>query len=532
MSLNKRIFFLTIVFFAVVIGAGLGYDLYRKNVNIVAPSKIDPVTIIEKKEENRENVAQVPLKVPEGFNISVFAKDLPRVRVIIFDPQGNMLASLLDKGLVVAMPDSDHDGRADSNLPLITGLRKPHGLALDCETGKKCHLYVAEEDKVSIYDYDPGSMEVSKGEKIIDLPAGGSHITRSLLIAEVGGKKKLLISMGSTCNVCVEKDPRRAAIYSSELDGSDFKLFAKGLRNSVFMATDPLDGRIWATDNGRDLLGDKLPPDEINIIEEGGNYGWPLCYGKNVHDTDFDKNTYIRNPCQEPLERPSHIDLPAHNAPLGLAFFPETGWPEEYRNDLLVALHGSWNSSVPVGYKIVRIRRDSAGTVSGIEDFMTGWLTRDFKQIGRPVAIIITEGGAIYFSDDSRGVIYRLFRESATTSDKVRVDSPDLLQPLASPLQIKGEARGAWYFEASFPIRLYDGRNKLLATGIAQAQGEWMTENFVPFVAELKFAKPETENGILVFEKGNPSGLPEHSEEMRVPVRFAPSGGAVPEKVK
>jgi len=176
------------------------------------------------------------------------------------------------------------------------------------------------------------------------------------------------------------------------------------------MARSYVDGKIWATEMGRDGLGDNTPPDEINIIEKGKNYGWPICYGKNIHDTNFDKKTYIRNPCMVPLETPSYVDLQAHSAPLGLDFVPEEGWPESYWYNMLVAYHGSWNRSIPTGYKIVRINMDSKGKYLGTEDFITGWLTADGKKLGRPVDIKVSPGGTAYISDDQAGVIYRLYR--------------------------------------------------------------------------------------------------------------------------
>jgi len=216
--------------------------------------------------------------------------------------------------------------------------------------------------------------------------------------------------VGSTCNVCNEKDWRRAKILVSNTDGSDLKVFASGLRNSVFMALHPVTQQVWATEMGRDLLGDDIPPDEINIVEEGKFYGWPTCYGKNIHDTNFDKNTYIRNPCDEKFgEIPSYIDLQAHSSPLGLAFIPANSmWPEEYWNDLLVAYHGSWNRTEPTGYKIMRFLLDEKGNYVGREDFISGWLTKDNRALGRPVDILIQPNGTMYISDDKAGVIYRV----------------------------------------------------------------------------------------------------------------------------
>ena len=163
---------------------------------------------------------------------------------------------------------------------------------------------------------------------------------------------------------------------------------------------------MWGTEMGRDLLGDDIPPDEINILEEGKNYGWPVCYGKNIHDGEFDKRVYFRNPCMEPFETSSFIDVPAHSAPLGLAFVPkDAGWPEGYEHDLLVSYHGSWNRSVPTGYKIVRHKFDAEGNYEGVEDFIYGWF--DGKNVyGRPVGLLFDKEGKLYISDDRAGVIY------------------------------------------------------------------------------------------------------------------------------
>ena len=151
------------------------------------------------------------------------------------------------------------------------------------------------------------------------------------------------------------------------------------------------------------MLGDDIPPDEINIIEEGKNYGWPICYGKNIHDTDFDKYVYMRNPCMEPFEMPSLVDLQAHSAPLGLAFYSGDSFPQEYRGDLFVAYHGSWNRKEATGYKIVSIDMPDLK----VKDFAEGWLTTD-GVLGRPVDIIVDDDGSLFVSDDFTGKIYRI----------------------------------------------------------------------------------------------------------------------------
>ncbi len=346
-----------------------------------------------------------PLTLPSGFTISIFAKDLTAPRVIISDEAGRLLASITSAGKVVALPDKNQDGVADEVITVLNKLNNPHGLAMQCE-GEKCSLYVAESDKLSVYDYDKEKAAATNGKKIVDLSSGGRHFTRTLQFLP-GNSDKLLISVGSSCDVCNESDWQRAKILVVDIKTGELKIFASGLRNSVFMTEHPATGKIWATEMGRDFLGDNLPPDEINIIEEEKNYGWPICYGKNIHDTVFDKNVYIRNPCMEPFEIPSQIDISAHSAPLGLDFVSEnSGWPKDYENNLLVAYHGSWNRSVPTGYKIVRYKFDADGNYLDEEDFISGWLARG-EVLGRPAGILFFDGAA-YVSDDKAGVIYRI----------------------------------------------------------------------------------------------------------------------------
>lgn len=352
------------------------------------------------------NKTDSPLTLPKGFTLSVFAKDLGSPRVLTTDPNGNLVTSLIKEGKVVVMPDTNSDGKADSTKVLIDKLHQPHGLAFDCEADQ-CKLFVAETEKVSAYTYNKETLTAENPQKLFDLPNNGGHFSRTLLIIEQEGQKKLLTSVGSSCNVCNEADERRAKVLISNLDGTDLKDYSRGLRNAVFMKIHPVTGDTWVTEMGRDLLGDNIPPEEVNILKEGANFGWPICYDDKIHDSNFDKNQYIRNPCEDTVA--PHIKMQAHSAPLGLAFIPEEGWPEEYRNDLLVAFHGSWNRKEPTGYKIVRYNLTPEGEVQGEqEDFISGWLTSDSKASGRPVDILTFPGGTAYISDDKAGVIYKL----------------------------------------------------------------------------------------------------------------------------
>jgi len=407
--MKKIILVIVAVIFLVAIGwAGIylwkNYGGFLRNIE-------EPSVNIVNSLENQNisplppNSTKIPLTLPNGFSISIFAKNLGAPRVVISDEAGRLLASVPSAGKIFALPDKNQDGAADETIEVLSGLNNPHGLALWCEN-EKCSLYVAESDKLSVYDYDKEKAAATNGKKIVDLPGGGRHFTRTLQFLP-NNPDKILISVGSSCDVCNESDWQRAKVLVVDIKTGELKVFSSGLRNSVFMAEHPVTGKIWATEMGRDFLGDNLPPDEINIIEDEKNYGWPICYGKNIHDTVFDKNVYIRNPCMEPFETPSYIDIPAHSAPLGLAFVAAgNGWPKDYENNLLVAYHGSWNRSVPAGYKIVRYKLDAEGKYLGEEDFIFGWLAGG-EVLGRPAGILFFDGAA-YVSDDKAGVIYKI----------------------------------------------------------------------------------------------------------------------------
>jgi glucose/arabinose dehydrogenase len=341
------------------------------------------------------------LKAPPGFHISLFAEEVDGARMMAFSPGGVLLVSESGEGKVVALPDPKHAGKAERMVNVLSGLNEPHGLAF--YEGK---LYVAENDKVRRYDWDEANLRASNPKPLADLPDGGGHSTRSLLFH--GGK--MYVSAGSSCNVCVEKDPRRAAVMEFTPDGSGQNIFAKGLRNAVGLAVNPKTDTVWVTVNGRDWLGDNLPPEVIlDLGKDGGDAGWPYCYGDRVPDSKFTKPG--GNHCKNVI--PPKVQMQAHSAPLGLAFYEASEFPAEYRNNIFVAFHGSWNRSVPTGYKIVRVKLDDKGQPQGgAEDFITGWLapgeTKKGRWMGRPVGIAFGSDGAMYVSDDAAGVIYRV----------------------------------------------------------------------------------------------------------------------------
>lgn len=337
----------------------------------------------------------LPLDAAAGLKVRVFAHNLAGPRVTLFDGRGTMLVSEPQEGAVIALRDTDGDGISDARHILLRRLRLPHGLAFRPDVSPP-QLYVAETDKIVRYRYDPRALAATDPRKVVDLPGGGGHHTRTIRFGPDG---RLYITVGSSGNVLVEKDKRRAAMLVADADGGGTRVFARGLRNTVFFIFDPA-GRIWGNDMGRDMLGDDIPPDELNIVREGGDYGWPYCYGNRVPDP-FGGTKEMCARTEAPV-----FGYQAHSAPLGLAFIDRPGWPKDWQGDLIVAFHGSWNRSAPTGYKLVRL--DVEGTkVRAQHDLVTGWLSGG-RVSGRPVDVVFGPDDALYVSDDRAGMIYRV----------------------------------------------------------------------------------------------------------------------------
>lgn len=409
-SRNKIIIATVIVF--LIVGVII---FIKQQVGPISIPKQDE-TITEEEQENTVSPkidTKAPIvagiTVPDGFEIQLFADKVKGARTIQFDPSGRIIVAQTSEGRILSLQDKDGDATAETRKTIAQNLDKPHGMTFDCPIDDRnlpCYLYVAQRAELGRFLYDAEKPALVNYEKLVSLGFSRTdrHFTRSLLFLPSPNEHILLISIGSSCDVCNEKDPMHAKIMAYDTKTKTLSEYASGLRNATFLEINPVDGKIFATEMGRDGLGDNIPPDEINIIEQGKNYGWPICYGKNTHDTTFDKNTYIQNPCAD--KEPSFIDLPAHSAPLGLAFIPEEGWPEDYWYDIVVAFHGSWNRTEPTGYKIMRLKMDAKGNYEGAEDFISGWLTSKGTKLGRPVDIKVQPGGTVYISDDSRGAIY------------------------------------------------------------------------------------------------------------------------------
>ena len=337
------------------------------------------------------------ISLPPGFLLNVFAKELAGARMLEVTDHGDVLVSLPADGKVVLLKgDDDGDGKADGQIDLIANLSRPHGL--DIYAG---WLYVAEADAIGKVEFDSKNRTLVGAYKqiVTGLPRGGDHWTRSLKISP---DKWIYLSIGSTCNVCMQNDPRRAAMLRFGLDGSNGEIFATGLRNTVGFDWRPDTGMLYGVDNGRDFLGDDFPPCELNLIERGGFYGWPYANGDKVPDPDFGEGNEAE--IQESIA--PVYGFAAHTAPLGVSFLRSNQLPEKYRQALLVALHGSWNRTERQGYEVLSLHFREDGEIEE-NKFVTGFEVDDDVS-GRPVDVAEGINGEIYISDDYTGMIYRV----------------------------------------------------------------------------------------------------------------------------
>lgn len=352
------------------------------------------------------------IRLPDGFSLRVYAADVANARVLRFTDAGDLLVAnpSLDKVMILGR-DKNKDGRADSNTLLIDGLNGPNGLDFFEDW-----LYIAETDAIGRirFDHETGEVRGEYERIVTGLPAGGNHWKKTL---RFGPDNLMYVAIGSSCNVCLEKDPRRAALIRYQPDGTGEEIFAQGMRNSAGFDWSPVDGHIYATDNGRDLIGDDFPPCELNRIEQGNHYGWPYANGNRIPDPDFGAG---RDEIIAASVPPVH-GFKAHNAPLGIEFVRGDTFPEDYRGAAIVALHGSWNRRAKDGYKVVSLHWDSQGNLEE-RDFVSGFLIDD-EVIGRPAEVTQGPDGAFYISDDYAGAIYRV-AYGEEQGEQVRLELP------------------------------------------------------------------------------------------------------------
>lgn len=339
------------------------------------------------------------LQPPAGFKISVYATGVKGARSMALSPHGILYVGSRETGAIYALPDHDHNNKADTVIKLGENMFHPNGVAF-----KDGSLFVAEINRILRYDNidsrlnNPPKPVVVNSKNLPDKTHHGQKYIR------FGPDGWLYVPIGAPCNVCLSKDPRFATLCRMKADGSAFEIFASGIRNTVGFDWHPLTGELWFTDNGRDMLGDELPKEELNCaFKKGLHFGFPFCHGGDLADPEFGK----ARKCSEFV--PPQVKLPAHVAPLGMCFYTGKSFPAEYRNCAFICEHGSWNRSVPIGYRVSLVRFKDNKPVK-YEPFITGWLQAG-SVWGRPVDTVMMPDGSMLISDDFAGAIYRLSYE-------------------------------------------------------------------------------------------------------------------------
>lgn len=336
------------------------------------------------------------IRVPPGFAVNLFAKGLNGPRFIRFGPDGALYVAERGADRIVVLHDRNGDGIAESSSVFADQLDNPHSLVFH----QNAWYVGVPRGVIRLVDNDGDGFAETRKALVDNYPTNG-HSTRTVEFLPDG---RMVVSVGSSCNVCIEDDPRRATVlvYDGPNAGGE-RIFARGLRNAVGLAVHPVTGELWATNNGRDWLGDDLPPEALYIVRDGLDYGWPRCHNGTIVDPDYGGPDTCKG-IAVPV-----INMQAHSAPLGLTFYTGTAFPPEYRGNLFIAFHGSWNRSEPTGYKVVRLPFDGSKPRGSLEDFATGWLDAKSRSAkGRPVGLAVGPDGGLYVSDDKSGTIYRI----------------------------------------------------------------------------------------------------------------------------
>lgn len=337
------------------------------------------------------------IRLPEGFKIEMYSDNVPNARSMTLSPAGILYVGTRADDKVYALEDKDSDGVAEKKYILAQDMNTPNGVAF-----KDGNLYVAEINKVWKFEgIETNLNKVKKPTLVADnFPSDKHHGWKYIAFGPDG---KLYVPVGAPCNICESKKEVYATITRMNQDGSDFEIFARGVRNTVGFTWHPETDEMWFTDNGRDMLGDDMPPCELNHAPRSGmHFGYPYCHGGDIADPTFGAS-YSCTDFVAPAQK-----LGPHVAPLGIKFYTGDMFPEEYQNDIFIAEHGSWNRSKKIGYRVVRVKMKN-GKATSYEPFAYGWLDEaEQEAFGRPVDVIIATDGAMLVSDDKAGVIYRI----------------------------------------------------------------------------------------------------------------------------
>lgn len=331
------------------------------------------------------------LHLPPGFKINIFAQ-VPGARSLALGKNGTVFVGTMGAGKVYAIYPSEDNKRAGKIFTIASDLNMPNGVAFH-----QGDLYVVESNRVLRYVDIENKLQ---NPVVISTALPQHQREHGWRFADFGPDGKLYIAIGVPCNVCQLSDKRYGTIARMNSDGSEFEIFASGIRNSVGFDWHPVTKQLWFTENGRDWMGDDLPPDKINVAPNAGlNFGFPYIDGTNLVNSDYTK------PNSQTFTLPTY-ELPAHVAPLGMSFYTGNMFPSEYKNQIFVAEHGSWNRSKKIGYQVLIVKLDGNKVVS-VKPFITGWLQNE-KVWGRPVDMLVMRDGSLLISDDHAGIVYRV----------------------------------------------------------------------------------------------------------------------------
>jgi glucose/arabinose dehydrogenase len=333
------------------------------------------------------------LTLPPGFQIEAWAADVPNARSMALGANGTVFVGTRSGGTVYAIRAGKNGER--EVLKMLRGLDMPNGVAF-----RDGALYVAENAAISRYDDIESRLDSPpKPVRIATLPDENHHGWRYMAF---GPDDKLYVGIGAPCNVCNRDAEDFATIIRMNANGSGREVVARGVRNTVGFAWHPASRQLWFTDNGRDMLGDDLPPCELNrLVEPGSHFGFPFCHATGIVDPEYGTHGKCANSVAPVL------DLGPHVAPLGMLFYTGKAFPAGYRGQVFIAEHGSWNRSERIGYRVMLVRLEGDKAVS-YEPFISGWLKADGTVTGRPVDVLQLPDGSMLVSDDKAGAIYRV----------------------------------------------------------------------------------------------------------------------------
>lgn len=338
------------------------------------------------------------VKLPPGYKIDLFAADIPGARSMVMGPGGVLFVGTRKEGKIYAVVDRNGDYRADEVITLGSGLNMPNGVAF-----RDGSLYVAEVNRILRYDQIVAHLHSPPKPVIINdsFPRDKHHGWKYVAFGPDG---LLYVPVGAPCNVCASADRRYATIMRMQPDGSQLEIFVHGVRNTVGFDWHPSTRELWFTNNGRDWMGDDLPPDTLHHAPvKGFHFGFPYCHGGDIPDPEYGS----KRSCAE--FSPPVLKLGPHVAPLGMKFYTGAMFPSRYHNQIFIAEHGSWNRSVPIGYRITLAVFEGNKPVR-YEVFAEGWLQQG-KAWGRPVDVLVLQDGSLLVSDDRAGAIYRITYE-------------------------------------------------------------------------------------------------------------------------